>query len=312
MGAGGVVVAGARAQCGARRGRRVPPPPPPSFSLCSSPAFAALGLPPAATAIELGAGVTGLPSLVAAAVGAATGAVREVVATDVAECVPGLAANAASNLPPGAELVVEDGGSEPAPVALSDWGLPASVVAAVAGEADAHARLAPAPPPPPRSVVEDAEAGAGAPKASAAVAAAGGDPAAPHPVRLRVLELDWADAAAATANGRLARRYDLVLVADAVYLASSVPPLVSALRSVSDAASVVLLAYYKRSESAHAAFWPALRRAFGVAQVDAASFGAARADGPGVGLFRLSRVPDAEYGEAGEEEGEGEKGGEKE
>ena len=78
MGAGGVVEAGARAQCGARHGRRAPPPPP-SFSLCSSPAFAALGLPPAATAIELGAGVTGLPSLVAAAVGAATGAVREVV-----------------------------------------------------------------------------------------------------------------------------------------------------------------------------------------------------------------------------------------
>ena len=88
-------------------------------------------------------------------------------------------------------------------------------------------------------------------------------------------------------------------MADAVYISSLMPALVEAMRSVSSEESVVLLGYYKRSESADAQFWPRLRAVFEVEPVPAASFGCAGADkGENRGLFRLRKRSEGEYEEA--------------
>jgi predicted nicotinamide N-methyase len=237
------------------------------------------------TAIELGAGVSGLPAIVAAARG---DVFRSVVASDIAECVPGLRSNMASNLPPGARLVEEEEGegcqrAPPAPV--NDWGLPASVVAAAA-DAAAGGRPPPPLPPPLDNASEPTDL----------------TPSS-HPVDVRVVELDWADAAPGRAAAAAALRcdalpFDVVLVADAVYVAAAMPALVGALRAVSGEGSFILLAYYLRSDAAHAAFWPRLRAAFDVHPIDATRFGCEAGCGEGTGLFRLARRGDAEWAAA--------------
>lgn len=118
---------------------------------------------------------------------------------------------------------------------------------------------------------------------------------------LKLLDLDWRLFPRA-ATRHLGAPFDVVLVADAVYVAALMPALVAAMRSVSGRSSVVLLAYYLRSESADAEFWPRLEAAFEVAEViPAASFGCDGADkGAGAG---------AGGGKEGEDGGGG--GGEK-
>lgn len=269
---------------------------------CASPAFAAAvaaavasraadGVPsssssdPRATCIELGAGVSGLPSIVAAARG---DLFARVDATDIDECMDGLRANVKANLPAGAVLVEGDaapGNRRSPPRAADGWDAPASVVAAVAAEADACGRLAPAPPPPP------SVSAAAAAMAAPVTAAASASPPSTPPVTVRVFELDWAHPDAAPA----APPYDVVLVADAVYVAGAMPALVAALRHVSRAGSLVILAYYVRSASAHAAFWPRVRAAFEVTAIDCAAFGCGSAQGAETGLFRLVKKSDAQW-----------------
>ena len=244
-----------------------------------------------ATCLELGAGVSGLPSIVAAS---CAPLFTRIDATDVDECIDGLRGNMGANLPAGAVLLEEGGGSGSASAAQPSgdgWDAPPSVVAAVAAEADACGRLAPAPPPPP-PVVASAVA---APRASAPTDA----PAPNHPpVSVRVFELDWAHAAAGTLPPTANPPYDVVLVADAVYVAGAMPALVGALRRVSRRGSLVLLAYYVRSASAHTAFWPRIRAAFDITPSDCAAFGCGGAEGEGTGLFRLVKRSDGEWEEA--------------
>ena len=246
-----------------------------------------------ATCIELGAGVSGLPSIVVATRAALF---TRVDATDVDECIDGLKSNMGANLPAGAVLLEEGGGGgegdpHAAPPSGDGWDAPPSVVAAVAAEADACGRLAPPPPPPPPAVVSVGVA--------PSISAPTDVPATNHPpVSVRVFELDWAHAAAGTLPPTATPPYDVVLVADAVYVAAAMPALVGALRCVSRRGSLVLLAYYVRSASAHTAFWPWVRAAFDITPVDCASFGCGGAEGERTGLFRLVKRSDGEWAEA--------------
>lgn len=118
------------------------------------------------------------------------------------------------------------------------------------------------------------------------------------PQALKLLDLDWRLFPKA-ATSFLGAPFHVVLVADAVYVSSLMPALVEAMRSVCDLESVVLLAYYLRSESADAVFWPLLRGAFEVTAISAASFGCEGADkGENRGLFRLRKRSEAADEEA--------------
>jgi len=287
-------------------------------------------LPPAARAIELGAGVTALPALVTAILASRTGALVEVIASDVDECLEGLAASVRGNAPPGATVVVEGGGgggggggcdgdhaATRSSTSRDGWDLPASVVQAVAGETDADGCLVdPHPPgPPPAAAVAAHKASDGEPcgrRAVAAAAAGAADAAAAHtgdhhPVTVRVMDVDWARVPAMVGMpsdaGGLGPAFDLVLVADAVYYAPAMPALVAAMRCATAPGGTALLAFYERSRPAAATFWPRLRCAFDVTPIPAASFGCEGADapsradgtGPPVGIFELSRVSDDEF-----------------
>jgi hypothetical protein len=289
----------------------------------ASPAFTAArmgALPPGARAIELGAGVTGVPSLILAALAARTGCLAEIVVTDTCECLEGLEAAARANAPPGASVVVA-----PAPAARvaapaseggdpSDgWALPRSVVEAVAGEAGVDGRLSgppsPPPPPPPLPGLAGGEGGRGS--TAAASQAPTRHPTPPHPVTLRVAELDWGSVtpalvAAPLEAGGLGGPFDLVVVADCVYHPPAMEALVRAMRLLTAPGGQALLAFYERSVPAASQFWPRLRAGFAVTHVPAAAYGCAGADavatradgsaGPVVGMFDLVRVGEAEYG----------------
>lgn len=279
----------------------------------ASPAFTAArapALPPRARAIELGAGVTGVPSLVLAALAARTGCLAEVVVTDTDECLAGLEAAVRANAPAGATVVVgptpaagEEAGAGDGGDPSDGWALPKSVVEAVAGEARRDGSLVPDPPPPPPPL-PPAEAGDTA--ASQATAC----PSPPHPVTLRVAELDWATVTPALvqaplAAGGLGGPFDMVVVADCVYHPPAMATLVGAMRALTAPGGQCLLAFYERSRPAAARFWPRVRAAFDVSHLPACSYGcagaddvAARADGspgPVVGMFDLVRVGEAEF-----------------
>ena len=293
----------------------------------SSPAFASLqGLPRdrPLRAIELGSGVSALPCLVAARLtrggrrrrgdrkeakageededgedGGGDGGApsspppppplplfMEIFATDIDECLPGLEANAVKNAPATTRV---------------------QVVRWEEGEGE-------------REEGEEGEEGEEATKTK-------GDEGEKPPLQvLKLLDLDWRlfPRATALSSSFLRAPFDVVLVADAVYVSALMPALVEAMRCVSDEGSVVLLAYFLRSEAAHAQFWPRLRAAFEVEHVPAASFGCAGADrggGGGRGLFRLRKRSEGDYEEleeerrrrrAEEEEEEEEEGGKEE
>jgi hypothetical protein len=121
-----------------------------------------------------------------------------------------------------------------------------------------------------------------------------------HQQSLKLLDLDWRLFPRA-ATGFLQPPFDVVLVADAVYIPGLMPALVEAMRSVSDEQSFVFLSYYLRSESADLNFWPRLRAAFEVDAIPAASFGCEGADkGENRGLFRLRKRGQKEFEEAEE------------
>ena len=116
---------------------------------------------------------------------------------------------------------------------------------------------------------------------------------------LKLLDLDWR--LFPRAAGFLRPPFDVVLVADAVYISELMPALVEAMRSVCDESSFVFLSYYLRSESADLNFWPRLRAAFEVEAIAAASFGCEGADkGENRGLFRLRKRGQKEFEEAEE------------
>lgn len=279
----------------------------------SSPSFASLqGLPAGRPlrAIELGSGVSALPCLVAARLRrrrtrrAGRGEngedneedvddrqapsssspplplFSEIFATDIDECLPGLEANAVKNAPATTSVQVvkwEEGAEGEGREEEEDK-------AETKGDDD---------------VGEGHEEGEENPRQT-----------------LKLLDLDWRLFAKA-ASSFLRAPFDVVLVADAVYIPELMPALVAAMRSVSSQESIVLLAYFLRSESAHKRFWPRLRAAFEVEHQPAASFGCAGADrGEGDdsrGLFRLRKRSESEYEEleekrrqAEEEEEEGE------
>ena len=265
-------------------------------------------------AIELGSGVSALPCLVAARltrrggrtskggeVGAKKGAdeededgggggggeapsssvplFSEIFATDIDECLPGLEANVIKNAPAATSVEVVN-------VKWEEEG---------AGEGGE-------------------EGGEGEAKADEAAAAADGGGQRPAQA-LKLLDLDWRlfPRAAATASF-LRAPFDVVLIADAVYVPELMPALVEAARSVCDARSLVLLAYFLRSERAAARFWPRLRAAFDVEHVPAASFGCAGADKGDAarGLFRLRKRSEGEYRELEERRRRAEEGEEEE
>ena len=71
-----------------------------------------------------------------------------------------------------------------------------------------------------------------------------------------------------------------------MYEEKEVPYLLECMWRVSSLHTMVLLAYYRRSESAHRAFWEQLPRFFSASKIPEASYGA----GPHpaeAGLFRL-------------------------
>lgn len=114
---------------------------------------------------------------------------------------------------------------------------------------------------------------------------------------LKLLDLDWRLFPRA-ATAFLRTPFDVVLVADAVYISGLMPALVEAMRCVCDEKSLVFLAYFLRSESADAKFWPRLRAAFEVEHIPARSFGCDGADkGENRGLFRLRKRSEDDYRE---------------
>ena len=251
-------------------------------------------LPPHARAIELGAGVTGVPSLVLAALASRTGCLSEIVVTDTEECMEGLEAAVRANAPEGAVVVVE-GGAPGVPHASTDgWALPRSVVEAVAGESRQDGTLEPDPPAPPPPL----------PPGTAAAASQAPPPAGAlhsHPLTLRVAQLDWADVTPTSLGGP----FDLVLVADCVYHPPAMESLVAALRALTAPGGQAVLAFYERSRPAAAMFWPRLRCAFNITHMPASAYGCAGADdvgvradgspGPVVGMFSLERVSEGEF-----------------
>jgi len=273
-------------------------------------------------AIELGAGVTGVPSLVLAALAARTGCVREIFVTDTEECMEGLAAAVRANAPGGARVEVggiaegegaaasQPASSQPAePPHLGDgWALPRSVVEAVVGQARPDGSLEPGPPGPPPAL-PPGTAASQAPTCQPSQLPQ--PPPHQHPLTLRVARLDWADVtpplvAAPVSAGGLGGPFDLVLVADCVYHPPAMASLVRALRLLTaPAGGQAVLAFYERSRPAAAAFWPRLRCAFDVTHMPASTYGCPGADdvqprpdgspGPTVGMFDLRRVEDSEF-----------------
>jgi hypothetical protein len=250
-------------------------------------------------AIELGSGVSALPCLVAARLtrrgrarkGEEKGVKKdeeediggdggeetspssvplfsEIFATDIDECLPGLEANAVKNAPSATSVEVmrweEEGEGEEG----EEGG----------GEGEEGG----------------GEEGGGEAKAEEAAADGKGRR---RPQALKLLDLDWRLFPRATAF--LKAPFDVILVADAVYISELMPALVEATRCVCDQGSLVLLAYFLRSESAHARFWPRLRAAFDCEHIPAASFGCDGADkgDDSRGLFRLRKRSEEEYRE---------------
>ncbi|KAK9798156.1 hypothetical protein WJX73_001018 [Symbiochloris irregularis] len=247
----------------------------------SSPAFAALGI-GKGRCIELGAGVSALPSLVAAHLGCFT----EVVATDIRECYEGLQANVAANLPACAHLesCSRPEGKPPEHIGWDE--VKPSVVQALISDQN-HAR---------DRAHSDAES-----LSTAAFEQQG--TAAPNQYRshesgkinqvqngrkygtmIKVQVLDWRDDVAF-----LGPPFDVILVADVVYVAELAEPLLLCMWRLSNASSVILLAYYERSKSAHARFWELLPSYFNAVKIPESSYGQ-NEQAASIGLFRLHRI----------------------
>eukprot|EP00884_Botryococcus_braunii_P001696 jgi/Botrbrau1/11527/Bobra.0393s0006.1 len=263
--------------------------------------------------LEIGAGVTGLPSLTAFH----RGVFKEVVITDIEECMGALIQNVKANLPDGVELRTKWTGELPpprrrsldlsgpltsrsrtpppfgAPPGQSGWDLPATVVATVASEMAnrLHLREEPseheasrqplaAPPPPPHShyvLSGEEEVPEGAPPWLTGWAGhLMGD--------LRVEELDWQQDPAF-----LDPPFEVLLIADVVYIADLMEPLLKCMAALCTPDTLVYLAYYERSAAATKEFWRLLPLYFSWEKIDEKGYGASE-HGQDVGLFRLRLV----------------------
>ncbi|KAK9820195.1 hypothetical protein WJX72_007349 [[Myrmecia] bisecta] len=166
--------------------------------------------------IEIGAGVTALPSLVAAHLGC----FREVVITDVDECLEALSDNVAANLPANCKLDLLQ-----------------------------HSR--------------------------------GAWDGISH---VRIEELDWQEDVRF-----LEPPYDVLLVADVVYVVELMEPLLKCMAALSTPRTKVIFAYYERSAAAAREFWSLIPDYFTWQKVPDASYGAPpHADN--LGIFLLTKV----------------------
>lgn len=81
----------------------------------------------------------------------------------------------------------------------------------------------------------------------------------------------------------------LMCIMAQVYVAELAEPLLNSMWSLSDAASIILFAYYERSKAAHARFWDLLPSYFNVEKIPESSYGQ-NEHAAGIGLFRLHRL----------------------
>eukprot|EP00897_Mesotaenium_endlicherianum_P008807 jgi/Mesen1/7955/ME000422S07108 len=89
--------------------------------------------------------------------------------------------------------------------------------------------------------------------------------------------------------------FDVVVVADVVYLEDIVEPLISTMRALVDERSVVLLGYSLRQAEAHALFWAALPRVFDVVAVPRAELHLEYAfEGVDLHILRLKKTDAAD------------------
>lgn len=170
--------------------------------------------------IELGAGATGIPGILAAHLGC----FRDVVITDIEECLERLRDNVAVSLPATANLREEN------PASTSEE-VPAAMAA--------------------RPAVSNGPVHAA--KHDSIDSSAGWD----GTTSVRVCELDWRQT-----GDDLRPPYDVVLVADVLYADELVDPLLATLVRLSTPKSLVAMAVYNRSERTSARFWERLPHYF--------------------------------------------------
>ncbi|KAL3149153.1 Methyltransferase-like protein 21A, variant 2 [Trebouxia sp. C0010 RCD-2024] len=239
--------------------------------------------------IELGAGATGLPGIVAAQLGCFS----QVVITDVDECLEALHENVSVNLPSHCTLVPSGLSQEHKAAAIATRPASLSQPSATSssqshtvtsGTSDNYSQPAyhtaavhnssTVASPQNLSRSNDAVQQQSTEKQSARVY-----------TEVLVAELDWARDASSVAPP-----FDVVLVADVVYVPQAMQPLLECIRRVSTAASTILLAKYKRFAPASEQFWKLLPDYFEFTKIPEADFGA-KPQEDCIGIFKLVWKP---------------------
>lgn len=88
------------------------------------------------------------------------------------------------------------------------------------------------------------------------------------PGRIKVAQLVWGNRRHIEGCGR-GRPYDVIVAADLVYLEEVVEPLISTMRALAGAGTLIALGYKLRQDEAHALFWRELPLVFHVQKVAA-------------------------------------------
>ncbi|DBA97407.1 hypothetical protein WJX77_010391 [Trebouxia sp. C0004] len=225
-----------------------------------------------ARCLELGAGATGLPGIVAAQLGCFS----QVVITDVNECLEALHENVSANLPCHCTL---------APECLPQW----QTAACTASDTQPCTDSGPAclgtdsnnsmqNPGQPANHIHQHQDNAD----SAAQQHTDRQLSTVQATEVLVAELDWACDASA-----LSLPFDVVLLADVVYVPEAMQSLLECIHATSGPSSLILLAYYKRFAQAGEQFWKLLPDYFDFEKILEATFGA-KAQPENLGLFKLT------------------------